>query len=52
VFIEKKVPGIWNFAPTDINVPEEISVENVHLSESLMVLSYRLNEANLLDESK
>jgi redox-sensing transcriptional repressor len=52
IFIEKKVPGIWNFAPADLEVPEEIAVENVHLSESLMVLSYRLNESNLLDESK
>lgn len=52
VFIQKKVPGIWNFAPTDLEVPEKIAVENVHLDESLMVLSYRLNEVNLLDESK
>lgn len=52
VFIEKKVPGIWNFAPADLEVPEEIAVENVHLSESLMILSYRLNETNLLDENK
>jgi redox-sensing transcriptional repressor len=41
------VKGIWNFAPTDVNVPEDITVENVHLSESLMTLSYRMNEAKL-----
>lgn len=48
IFIEKGVKGIWNFAPADIEVPEGIAVENVHLSESLMTLSYIINEAKLL----
>ena len=34
--------GIWNFAHTDLTVPEGVVVENVHLSESLMRLSYRV----------
>lgn len=33
------VRAIWNFAHVDLNVPEEIQVENVHLSDSLMKLS-------------
>lgn len=37
------VKGIWNFAPTDLNLPKEVTVENVHLAESLMKLSYRLS---------
>ncbi len=37
------VRGIWNFAHVDLDVPEGIVVENVHLSESLMRISYRLN---------
>lgn len=36
------IRAIWNFAPTDLNLPEEVMVENVHLAESLMRLSYRL----------
>lgn len=36
------IKAIWNFAPTDLNLPEEIIVENVHLAESLMQLSYAL----------
>ena len=36
------VKAIWNFAHTDLNLPEEIIVENVHLSESLMRLSYTI----------
>ena len=37
------IKAIWNFAHVDLNVPDGIVVENVHLSESLMKLSYDLN---------
>jgi len=37
------VKGIWNFAPTDLNLPKDVTIENVHLAESLMKLSYRLS---------
>lgn len=43
VLIENGVKAIWNFAHTDLKVPEDVVVENVHLSESLMQLSYDLN---------
>ncbi|HBB05018.1 MAG TPA: redox-sensing transcriptional repressor Rex [Firmicutes bacterium] len=36
--------GIWNFAPTHINVPRGVVIENVNLASSLAVLSHRLNE--------
>ena len=36
------VKAIWNFAHTDLALPGDVIVENVHLSESLMQLSYRL----------
>ena len=36
------IKAIWNFAHTDLNVPDDVVVENVHLSESLMRLSYRV----------
>ncbi len=41
------IKAIWNFAHCDLNVPPDIQVENVHLSESLMKLSYNLNNAAL-----
>lgn len=47
ILVSRGIRGIWNFAPTDIDVPEGVVVENVHLSESLMTLSYRINEAEL-----
>ena len=36
------IKAIWNFAHTDLHLPDSIIVENVHLSESLMRLSYKL----------
>lgn len=36
------IKAIWNFAHTDLNLPEDVIVENVHLSESLMRLSYTI----------
>ena len=44
VLIRSGIRAIWNFAHTDLDVPDHVIVENVHLSESLMQLSYRLNE--------
>ncbi|NLX62514.1 MAG: redox-sensing transcriptional repressor Rex [Tissierellia bacterium] len=43
IFVRGGIKGIWNFAPADIKVPDEIIVENVHLNESLFALSYFLN---------
>ena len=37
------IKGIWNFAHIDLNLPKEIQVENVHLSDSLMKLTYNIN---------
>jgi redox-sensing transcriptional repressor len=36
------IKAIWNFAPIDLNLPKDVMVENVHLAESLMRLSYNL----------
>ncbi|MCD7835816.1 MAG: redox-sensing transcriptional repressor Rex [Lachnospiraceae bacterium] len=41
--VENGVRAIWNFAHVDLNVPEGVQVENVHLSDSLMKLSYNIN---------
>lgn len=37
------IHAIWNFAHVDLNVPEDVLVENVHLSDSLMKLSYNID---------
>ncbi len=36
------VKGLWNFSHTELSVPEGVAVENVHLSDSLMTLSYKI----------
>lgn len=42
--IANGVKAIWNFAHLDLVVPRDVVVENVHLSESLMTLSYNLGK--------
>ena len=42
ILIDNGIKAIWNFAHTDLVVPDDVVVENVHLSESLMRLSYRV----------
>lgn len=42
--VQNGIRAIWNFAHVDLNVPEGIQVENVHLSDSLMKLSYNIRE--------
>jgi len=41
------VKGIWNFASVEFGVPEDVAVEHIHFSESLMALSYKLKEKRL-----
>jgi redox-sensing transcriptional repressor len=42
IYVRTGIKGIWNFAPTDIIVPDHIVIENVRLNESLFILSYFL----------
>jgi len=37
------IRAIWNFAHVDLDLPEGVQVENVHLSDSLMKLSYMIS---------
>lgn len=47
VLVRGGVRAIWNFAPVDLVLPEGVAVNNVHLSDSLHILSYRMNEKEL-----
>ena len=42
--VECGVKAFWNFAHTDLAFSNDIIVENVHLSESLMKLTYSISE--------
>ncbi len=50
--VEGGVKAIWNFAHTDLNLPKDVIVENVHLSESLMQLSYNITRHQQEKEKK
>ena len=41
------VRAVWNFAPVDLSVPDGVAVNHVHLSDSLHILTYRMNEKEL-----
>lgn len=42
ILVDNGVKGVWNFAHTDLSLPKDVVVENVHLSDTLMKLSYNL----------
>lgn len=44
ILVENGIKAIWNFAHLDLDTPKDVIVENVHLSESLMTLSYNLSQ--------
>ncbi len=44
--VSSGLEAIWNFTPTDLKVPENVIVENVHLVESLLTLTYLYKSNN------
>ena len=44
ILIENGIKAIWNFAHIDLDTPDDVIVENVHLSASIMTLSYNLSQ--------
>ncbi|EJO5347670.1 redox-sensing transcriptional repressor Rex [Clostridium botulinum] len=44
ILVKNDIKGIWNFAPIDLVVPEEVVVENVHLSDSILTLTCLINK--------
>ena len=50
--VDAGIKAIWNFAHLDLNVPSNVIVENVHLSDSLMRLSYNITCYNEKNQDK
>lgn len=44
IVAELGVKGIWNFSPQDLKLSHNVVIENVHLSDGLAVLGYRIKE--------
>ena len=42
LLVDLGIRAIWNFAHLDLELPDDVVVENVHLSDSLMQLSYNI----------
>jgi len=47
---ELGIKGIWNFSYSDFDIPVDVPIENVHLSDSLMTLSYNITKKNEMSE--
>lgn len=44
ILVKNGIKAIWNFAHTDLTLPKDVIVENVHLYDSLMQLSYNISQ--------
>ena len=44
ILVENGIRAIWNFAHIDLELPSNIVVQNVHLSDSLMQLTYSMTQ--------
>ncbi len=42
--IEAGIRGLWNFAPTHINIPENVMIKNEDLASSLAILANQLRK--------
>ncbi len=49
ILVRSGIKGIWNFAHVDLDVPDDVIVENVHLSDSLMRLSFHMERGDYPD---
>ena len=42
--VEAGIKGIWNFSSVDLELPDNVCVENVHMSDSLHALAYYMKD--------
>lgn len=52
LLIEGGIKAIWNFAPVNLKVPEDIIIEDAQFATSLAVLSRKLMEINKINLEK
>ncbi len=46
------IEGFWNFSHTDLRLPDNILVEDVHLGDSLMTLGYRVWDSDASENNR
>ena len=42
--VECGIKGLLNFSYTELSVPDDVAVENVHISDPMMILSYKIKK--------
>lgn len=42
ILVKGGIKGIWNFAPVDLDLPDDIALENVHLTDSLHSVAFHI----------
>lgn len=42
LLVESGIRGIWNFTPAELKLPPDVFLENVHITDNLMALGYRI----------
>ena len=51
--VEDGVKGIWNFTNVELSVDKpDVVIENIHFSDSLLVLSYLLSNAKTDEDAE
>jgi len=50
--VEAGLTGIWNFAPTDVKVPDHVIVRNERLAVGLMCLSFKTKRLGAVGEDE
>ena len=52
LLVNNGIQALWNFAPVDLHHPDTVKSTNVHLSDSLHILTYLMNEDALFEKKK
>ncbi|MBQ7751988.1 MAG: redox-sensing transcriptional repressor Rex [Clostridia bacterium] len=47
MLLDSGIKGFWNFSYTELKSKNEVFVENVHLTDSLMTLSFKISQNRL-----
>ena len=46
LLVEAGIRGIWNFTPAELKLPPDVFIENVHITDYLMALGYRITSSD------
>ena len=44
--VDSGIKGLWNFSYAELKTKKDVAIETVHLADSLMTLSYKINQGD------